>query len=250
MYGISLLALLLLGGNFLVSGMMMQNVGKVAVDMALSTISFAGLLLVFFVGINLLAKDFDRKTVYMVLSRPVSRSQYIFGKFLGLFLLVTVAVVFLSVCGTLSIFLVKITFPTFFERFSWPLLFLAFVYIEMMLVLLVALSFLFASFASTSFITLILTIVAYLIGHVISDVKELVASPQVAGIEVSSLTKTTVDVAYYLFPNLSFFDLKLQAAHGIAVSGSYILWTSAYFVLYVSICLVLAAAIFQRREFP
>ena len=86
-YGISLLALLLFGANFLVAGMMPRDVGKVAVDFALSTISLSGILLVLFIGINLLAKDIDRRTIYMVLARPISRSQYIIGKFFGMCLL-------------------------------------------------------------------------------------------------------------------------------------------------------------------
>src|SRR3990172_3090754 len=106
-YGISIFALLLLGANLLISSMIMQEVGKVAVDMALSTVSFAGLLLVLFVGINLMAKDLDKRTIYMVLARPISRAQYIFGKFLGMCLLIVVTVAFLSVLALLSILMLK-----------------------------------------------------------------------------------------------------------------------------------------------
>ena len=96
-YGISLFALLLLVANLLVSGMMFQSAGKAAVDIALSAVSFSGLLLVLFVGINLIAKDLDRRTIYMVLARPISRAQYIIGKFFGMVLLIAFAMVVLSV---------------------------------------------------------------------------------------------------------------------------------------------------------
>ena len=117
-YGISIFALLLLGANLLISNMIMQDVGKVAVDMALSTVSFAGLLLVLFVGINLMAKDLDKKTIYMVLSRPISRPQYIVGKFFGMVILLLVTLIFLSIFAVISIQLVRMSAPEYFLRFS------------------------------------------------------------------------------------------------------------------------------------
>jgi Cu-processing system permease protein len=115
-YGISIFALLLLGANLLISNMFMQEVGKVAVDMALSTVSFAGLLLVLFVGINLMAKDLDKRTIYMVLSRPISRPQYIVGKFFGMVVLLLVTLLFLSTFAIISIQLVKMSAPTYCRK--------------------------------------------------------------------------------------------------------------------------------------
>jgi Cu-processing system permease protein len=250
MYGISLLALLLLVANFLVSGMIMQEVGKVAVDMALSTVSFAGLLLVLFIGITLLAKDLDRKTIYMVLARPISRSQYIVGKFLGMVLLIVVAMLFLGCFALVSILMVKLAYPGYFPRFSWLLVCLSLSFTTMSLILVSALSFLFASFASTSFISLMLTIISYLIGNSLNEVKALVEAPQIGGAETSPVIVKVVQAAYYLFPNLSFFDIKTQAAHGLAVSCSYILWTVSYGVVYASLAIALACFVFSKREFP
>lgn len=249
-YGIFLLALLLLGANFLVCSMIMRDVGKVAVDVALSSVSFSGVLLVLFVGINLMAKDLDRRTIYMVLSRPVSRQKYILGKFLGMVLLLLAAVSLLSLFALLSIFLIKLTYADYFVRFSWGLILLALVFIFAMLVLLTALSFLFASFASTSFVTLVLTIVSYLIGHSVAAVKALVESPGVAGIEVSPATVKLVQVAYYAFPNLSLFNFKTQAAHALPVSAACIFWTSCYALFYSGLAVTLAALIFRKKEFP
>lgn len=250
MYGISILALLMMVANLLISSMIMQEVGKVAVDMALSAASFAGLLLVLFVGINLLAKDLDRKTIYMVLARPISRSQYIVGKFLGIALLVVVSMALLSLFAAASIYLVKLSTPGYFPRFSWPLVALSLAFNTLMLILLSALSFLFASFTSTSFISLMLTIITYLIGNSINDVKALVDAPQGAGITPSPVIVKVVQVAYYAFPNLSFFDIKTQVAHGIAPSGSYVFWTVGYGLVYTSLAVAIACVIFSRREFP
>ena len=250
LYGISILALMFLVANFVVCGLIMQDVGKVAVDMALSTVAFAGLLVVLFVGINLLAKDLDRKTIYIVLARPISRAHYIWGKFFGLALLVLVAMLVLGAFALASIFIIKMAYPLYFPRFAWPPVMLAMFYSVLSLLLLTALSVLFSSFSSSSFITLILTTVSYLVGHSLGDVKALLESPQGMGIEVSSLTLKVINFAYYLFPNLSLFDLKTQAAYNLAIAPGYLFWSAAYAFVYTCLVIMLASLIFGRKEFP
>ncbi len=249
-YGISLIALLMLVANFLISQMIMREVGKVSVDIALSTVSFSGLLLVFFVGINLMAKDLDRKTIYMVLAKPISRSQYIVGKFLGMVSLIAVSNAVLGIFTGASLFMLKRMYPAYFPRFSWSMVILALAFIMLMLILLSALSFLFASFTSTSFIALVLTIISYLIGNSINEVKALVESPQTVGINPSPVTVKVVQIAYYVFPNLSFFDIKTQAAHGLPLSPAYIGWSVTYGLTYTCIVIAVACLAFNRREFP
>jgi len=250
-YGITLFALLLFGATALVATMVPREVGKVSVDMALSTISFSGLLIVLFVGINLMAKDLDKRTIYTVLARSVSRPQYIVGKFLGMVLLITVTTLSLSVMAMAATFILKMTHAEFFTRFSWSMIALSVFLTTLMLILLSAVSFLFASFTSTSFITLVLTIITYIIGQSISGVKALIESPpQALGFTVSPVTMKLVQAAYYLFPNLSLFNIKLQAAHDLPVATSYVVWTVLYGVVYICLAITLAALIFRKKEFP
>ncbi|MEZ4600212.1 MAG: ABC transporter permease subunit [Syntrophotaleaceae bacterium] len=249
-YGIFLLALLLFAANFLICGMIMQEVGKVAVDIALSAVSFSGLLLVLFVGINLLAKDLDRRTIYMVLARPISRSQYIWGKFVGMVLLILTTVASLGACAVLSIYSVKLTFPNYFSRFAWGPVIMALALIFVMLVLLTALSFLFASFTTSSFVTLILTVISYLIGNGVAAIKALVEAPEVVGIEIPKTTVRLINLAYYLFPNLSLFDIKVQASHNLPIPWTYFVGTMAYGIVYCTLAVLLSGLIFTRREFP
>ncbi len=250
-YGITLFALLLFGATALFATMVPREVGKVAVDMALSTISFSGLLIVLFVGINLMAKDLDKRTIYTVLARSVSRPQYIMGKFIGMVLLITVTTVALSLMAMTATVFLKMTHADFFARFSWPLIALSVFFTILMLILLSAVSFFFASFTSTSFITLVLTIITYIIGQSISGVKSLVESPaEVVGFTVSPVTVKLIQAAYYLFPNLSLFNIKLQAAHDLTVTTSYVMWTVLYGVVYICLSITLAALIFRKKEFP
>ncbi len=250
-YGITLFALMLFGATALVANMIPREVGKVSVDMALSTISFTGLLIVLFVGINLMAKDLDKRTIYTVLSRPISRSQYILGKFFGMILLIVVTMGILSLLAFGAIALLKISIASYFTRFSWSPIFLSVSLTVLMLILLSSVSFLFSSFTSSSFITLVLTIITYIIGQSLSSVKALVeTAPQELGFTVSPVTLKMVQLAYYLFPNLSLFDVKLQASHALSVPLSFVVWTVLYGVVYIALSITLAALIFGKKEFP
>lgn len=249
MYGISVFALLLLVANVLIASMMMQDVGKVAVDMALSTVSFVGLLLVLFVGINLVAKDLERKTIYMVLARSLSRSQYIWGKFLGIAALIVVSVITLGFFAATSIVILKLNYPLYFPRFSWLMFLLSLSLTAMSLIIITSLSFFFTSFSSTSFISLVLTIISYFIGTSIHEVKTLLEIPHDIADRSSPVVLYGVKIAYYLFPNLSLFDIKTHAAHGLTISTPYILWSFLYGIGYTAILLTISCYIFKKREF-
>lgn len=249
-YGITIVAIMMVVANFIITEMIMREVGKVAMDIALSTVSLSGLLLVLFVGLNLLAKDLDRRTIYMVLARPISRTHYICGKFLGMVWLITTSTFIQSCFAGGSLFLLQRLNQAYFQRFSWSMFALALLFIVVSLILLSAVSFLAAALTSTSFIALVLTIISYLIGISLSDVKALVEAPKQAGIDPSPVVIKVVQAAYYIFPNLSLFDIKVQAAHDLALPLSYIFWTLLYGGAYTAIILTITCLIFNRREFP
>ena len=249
-YGITIVAMMMVVVNFIISEMIMREVGKVSMDIALSTVSFSGLLLVFFVGINLMAKDLDKKTIYMVLARPISRTHYICGKFFGMVGLIIASSFVQSIFAALSLFILQRLNSAYFQRFSWSMFALALLFIVIMLILLSALSFLFAALTSTSFVALVLTIISYLIGTSLTDVKALVQAPKAAGIDPSPFTVKVVEIAYYIFPNLSFFDIKTQAAHALVIPFSHVCWTMLYGLTYTAIIVTATCIIFNKREFP
>ncbi len=223
---------------------------KIAVDVALSSVAVAGLLLVLFVGINLIARDLDRRTVYVILSRPISRPQYIVGKFLGMTILIVVALCLLTAASILSLILVTTLYPDTNAHFSWPPVMLAFLFIIVMYILLCSITFFFSSFVSSSFITLILTVLTYLIGISLQDIRALIEASRSGGVHVPVFTQKLVQIVFYLFPNLSLFDIKLQAAHGLPVPWSYSLPVLLYGIAYTGMIIALAAVLFKKKELP
>ena len=71
-----------------------------------------------------------------------------------------------------------------------------------------------------------------------------------SGAEMPPAVVTVVNIAYYVFPNLSLFDIKLQAAHGMEIPLAYIFWTTLYAAVYICLAIYLAMRIFRRKEFP
>ncbi len=250
LFGIALLALFLFGLNITVAGFFMRDIGKVTVDMNLTALTVAGLLLIFFVGINLIAKDIDRKTIHLVLSKPLSRAQYIWGKYLGIQLFVTASLLLLAGLSSLTVVLIRSMYPAYFGGFSWPIFFIAVFFVLVRFWVLGAVVMFFSSLTTSSLITLIFSLGAYLAGVTIEEVvfylkTEMAAQEQL----ISESLKSFIEGLTWLLPNFSAFDFSLEAAHGLALNSARLLGVLSYGVLYSAILLLLASLIFSRREF-
>lgn len=250
LFGIALLSLFLFGLNITVAGFFMRDIGKVTVDMNLGALSFAGLLLVFFVGVNLIAKDIDRKTIQLVLSKSISRAQYIWGKYLGIQFFVTISLLLLVLFSCLTVGLLLQMYPGFFVGFSWVIFFQACFFVLVKFWVLSAVVVFFSSITSSSLITLIFSFSSYIAGVTIEEVvfylkTELAAQEKI----ISESLRTVIDVVSYLLPNFSVFDFTIEAAHGLAIAPDRLLLSLGYAVIYIVIMLSAAATIFSRREF-
>ena len=245
-YGISLLAGLMMAFTVALSGMIMRDVGKVATDFALSTATFAALLVVLFVGITILARDLERKTVYLALSRAVPRSRYLLGRYVGLALLQFAIMLLLLQASLATLLLVRQLYPDFFGTVSLWLVGLAHLFILLQMLLLTALSMLFSLVASSPFVTFLLTTLTWLIGSSTQEVKLLIesASPD----KISPALKLLVQLAYYLFPNFALFDLKATAAHGLDINAASLGFSLLYGLGYSITVLSVAIMLFRRRE--
>ncbi len=249
LFGIFIMALLAFAITVTLTNLFMRDILKVAADLSLATIAFSGLLMVIFIGTTLLSKDIDKRTIYMVISRPISRSQYVVGKFLGLCLLILAAVFFLGIISSLPVYFAGLSYKNPQSIFVWSTYFIAIFFIALKLILIASIIIFYSSITSTSFISLILTIATYIIGSTTSTVKGLL-DVKMEGVEITPIMAGVIKFVYYVFPNLSAFDLKIYAAHGITLPHNYLLWMLPYWLLYTAIMITAGALIMQRREFP
>jgi ABC-type transport system involved in multi-copper enzyme maturation permease subunit len=207
---------------------------KIIIDSGLASISIFGTLIAIFVGIGLVYKEIDKRTIYTIVSKPVARWQFLLGKYFGLVLTLLVEVAAMS-----AIFFIIVLKEAGGVS---PLLFLAvgLTFIELMVICAVAIFF--SSF-STPILSGMYTLGIYLIGHLTRSLYHF--SLRFKGTFLQKLML----LLYYFFPNLDNFNIRSQAVHDLPVDPNYILFAIGYGVLYITILLSVSSFIFSRRDF-
>lgn len=243
--GILLVAILLSAFNVIFTQMFAHDLSKVSVDLGLSTVSIAGMAVIFFMGINLLARDFEKRTIYMVLSRPIARWQYVVGKFAGLALMVGTAVAILGFFTAAGVKTSMLMAPNFIPpNYSWMMFIIAVCFSYLSLMIITALAQLFTCLTTSSYIALLVTACTYFIGQNV----ELVRKTLLSATEVNRYYVIMIESITWLFPNLQAFDMKTAAGYGLPIEPVSLLWIAVYGLSYISIIVVISVFIFQRRE--
>lgn len=246
LHGIGLLALLMAIATILIPALFMYDLGKVAIDIGLSTMNVSGLLIIFFLAINIIGKDLDKKTIYMVLATPTSRAQYILGKFLGVCLLLLISFLFLSCLLWIAITMINATLPrNVTPHFSWITLCYAQTFLLLEMVLITSIVFFFMSFSSSSYLALIFSGSTYMIGTGIESVQLALVAKE---IKTSTGIVDLIQGIKWIFPNLSAFDLKTLAAYGLPVNEKALALTFSYWLIYTAILLSCTIFFFNKRE--
>lgn len=208
---------------------------RMLVDFGLAGVNVFGLLMAVLMGSSLLRREMERRTLYTVLSREVTRNQFLLGKYLGLL------AVFAAGLGIVALIMV-LYFSVFGASPGWPLL--AAVYGNLLeIAVLTAVSVLLGSF-TTPALSAVGTVTLYLVGHNTETLLEYLELTENRALDLP------FHALYYLFPNLTDFNFRLAASFGDAVPPDVIGLSTAYALLWVGILLGLAAAAFRRRELP
>jgi len=248
LYGAVLFAGAVIFFSVLASGLFMRDIAKITLDICLTAINLGGLLVPFFLAVQMLARDMERRTVYSILSRPLSRSQYVLGKFGGLALLAAALMATLTLATVAAIFLARAMYaPVFFKGFSWGPVFLSIFVSYLGMLVFIAAVVLWSMVTTSSFLATMLTLATYIIGHSVEEMVRFVLS-RTPGVEITPMVTWTVRGAQYLFPNLAAFDLKLVAAHGLAVTWGHVGFLIAYAIACASAMLTLAMLVFRKRD--
>ena len=206
---------------------------KVLKDVGLASIHFFSVLVAIFTGINLVYKEIEKKTIFNILSKPITRAQFIIGKFAGLALTLLAALVSM---GAMFFLFLLLTTGEFDVR---CLLFFALLYFELLII--TALSIVFSSF-STPILSSIFTVTIYLVGQILwtfNEFKTRLHEP---------FSRWIATALYYLLPNLDKFNIKNEVVMQTAISADRVVAAMLYGVIYICALLTLAVAIFRSRE--
>jgi Cu-processing system permease protein len=245
-YGLVFFAVLLIAASVLLAQLTAGQDVKIIKDLGLAASSAIGVLIAVFFGIGLVTKEVERRSIYSILSKPVTRSQFVIGKYLGLVLtlLVNLAVMAAAFYSVLA-YLDSTATPGLRESWEAPALdprmLQAFALIGVELMLVTATALFFSTFSSP-FLSVALTFAVYIIGHFGEDLKHLdniVASPALAA---------TARGIYYVMPNLAALDIKSDVVHGVSVGAQHMWLAGASSGLYIAVLLVAATIVFSRRD--
>ncbi len=233
LYLLLVFALVLIGVSRLLSLLTVGNEEKIIKDIGLSAISLFGVLTAVFVGVSLVFKEIERRTVYTLLANPVRRWQFVVGKFLGLLMVLAmnVGLMSLALCGML---LLRGESP-------WALLpAIALILVE--LVVITAFALLFSSLTNP-ILAALMTFAIYVMGHLTWSLQLLKAKLE------GGLAVMLVDVIYWMMPNLERLNLKAAAVHGLPLESGLVMLGVVYGLSYAVVVLGLACVAFERKEF-
>ena len=231
---VGVFGLLLVSSSIVLSPLTVGAQQKLVADIGLAAISAFAVLVVLFVGSGLVSKEVDKRTIMTILTKPVSRFEYLFGKYLGL--LGTIGVMILSM--TLLFALALLATGSRFE--SGYFYSIGLTVVEMMVVTAVVIFF--SSFTS-SVLTSIFTLGVFLAGRMLPDLERFAFVTSSDGVERGA------DLLGYLLPNLDLFDVRNAAVHGLPIDPMHVSWAVLYGVLYSAALLLVADRLFRRREF-
>jgi len=233
LYNLLVFALLMIGSSLLLMRLTLGEFHRLLLDVGLGSINIFGVLIAIFVGIGLVNKEIEKKTIYTIVSKPVARYQFLIGKYLGLTL--TLFVNTLIMAGGLLLVLFAQDVPIESMLFKA----LGLIFMEFMVITAVAL--LCSTFTSAT-LSAIFTLAIYVIGHLTADLKTF-------GEKMDEGMRAVVTGLYYILPNLERFNLKGNVIHNIEVPGTDLLLIVVYGLTYVAFLLMSASIIFQRRDF-
>src|SRR5437868_5286532 len=236
LYNLVFFALVMIAASILVGQISIDIESMVIVTLGLTAISVIGLLIAVFIGVGLVSKETDKRTLYALLAKPVRRWEFLLGKFGGL--LLTLVVNTAAMAAGLFAALWYVKHPL--ERGDAVVL-VAVYFILLKLALVVALALLFSCF-TTPLLAILFTAGLYVSGLFVQEMRTF------RGETISPALQTGLRWLSYVLPNFENFDVMGSAAHGRAIPGALIVQNTAYAALYCAIVLTAASVIFTNRN--
>jgi len=237
LYNLVVFVLLLTGGAIFLGELSASQESKIIVDLGLSAVLVFGVFIAIFVGVSLVYKEIERRTVYAILAKPVGRGEFLLGKYLGLCLTLALNVAVMGAGISLALLYVS-GGRNPLALSIWPAV--ALIYLE--LTILTAVALFFSSFSSPA-LSALLTFSLFVVGHFSADLKTFATS--LGG----GASRLFFGALYYLLPNLSTYSYITPAGHGLVPPAGYFLAAAAYAFVYAAVLLSAATLIFSRRNF-
>lgn len=249
LYGIGAFALVLVAASMVIGQITAGQDVKIIKDLGLATIELAGVLMTIFIGVGLVAREIDRRSIFSLLAKPLPRWEFVVGKYLGLVLTILVNVSVMTLALYVMLAWMSWTSPPEIQR-TWDapatdvrlLVSVLLTFAE--LALLTAVALFFSTFSSSAILSVTLTVGVFIAGLASQDLRgfgDIFVNPP-----PFSFVVTTIG---WIVPAFSAFDRKLDIVHGRPLPPGFVGYTLLYAGIYIAAIVGAAVAIFSRREF-
>ncbi|AFY67598.1 ABC transporter permease [Geitlerinema sp. PCC 7407] len=208
---------------------------KVILDVGLAASSLLGLLVAVFIGTGLVSKEIEKRTVLVLIAKPVSRMEFMLGKHLGLSAVLAVLVVAMTAINLALLEASQIEYPLVSLLVS-----AVYSFLELMLITAVAIAF---GVFTSSILASLLTLGVYLMGHSSRDLLALGRLTESPGFQ------QVTQAAYLILPDLSRLTLRNDAVYGVLPGPETLALNAVYAFVYTALLLLIAGVSFARREF-
>lgn len=235
LYNLVLFVLLITACAILLGELTDGQEARTIVNIGLNAILLFGAFISIFVGVGLVSREIDKRTVYAIFSKPIGRGEFLIGKYLGLCLTLLVNVAAMGGGVSLALLYARGGSLVYTIWYSIFLIFLE-------LTILIAVAILFSSFSSLS-LSALLTFLVFVIGHMSASLLDLAK-----GME-SEMAVYFFSVVYYVLPNLALFSFRTEAANALVPSGAMLGGGLVYALIYDAVLLTVSITIFSRRNF-
>ncbi len=236
LYNLIFFALMMIASAVLVGQISLGIEHLVIINLGLTAISLFGLVMAIFIGVGLVYKEMDKRTLYVILSKPIRRWEFLAGKYAGLLFTLVVNTALMTLGLAAALFYVS---RTFLRTDVYILVAVYFILLKLALV--TALALLFSCF-STPLFSMVFTLGLYFTGVFSQDIRDFGSMSENRALEGAAT------IVYYLLPNFRNFNAIAAAAHGRAIPLSLILHNTAYALMYIALVLLAASAIFSNRN--
>jgi len=234
LYTLLFFAVLMILSSALLSALSYVERERILQDVGLAAIRLFGVAIAIFVGVGLIHKEVDRRTVQTILSKPLTRAEFLLGKFVGLVLAIWMQMaIMVLVFGTVSLVSGA---PLTLTHAA------AFLLTAIELALVVAIATFFSSF-TTPMLASFFSSALWLVGNLTRNLRDIGAASELESVREATLW------LHRLLPDLESFNLSIQAAHDLPIAASDVWLATTYGVAYVAIILLGAVAVFERRDF-
>ncbi len=226
-------AVLLVFASLILNEMVVGQEIKATRDLGLTVLNLFPLFILIFLGVNLVSRDLGNRSLYLLFSRPVRRSEYLVGSSISILMVILSGI--LVIGGT-------VFFLSVIHGESWlPGLVVAGYLSLLEMTVLLSFAYFFALIASPQ-LAMFLTLLMYVIGHTLEPAVRIVKD------STNVALKYTVIVLHTVLPNLEFFNKKPEIVYGVPLPSAFYLNSALYALAYTVLMMVLCGFVLKRKE--